>query len=171
MKKFVAFVMFLLFGCMIFSSICQAMGAANISEKKEKNQINEQQDMTAERYVLIYKDDEYNYYLDQVTAKKMNHPYLKEEILDVWLKVENTPKNGYADPVIYTMKHYYVRLKEKQMQMINSVEFNGENPTYSPDETYREKNWKTLVPSSAEESCYLKIVELVNKTEGKTKKK
>lgn len=163
--------MFLLFGCMMFSSICQAMGVPNSNEKKDKNQINEPQNMTAERYVLIYKDDEYNYYLDQVTAKKMNHPYLKEEILDVWLKIENNPQSGYADPVSYTMKHYYVRLTEKQMQMINSVEFNGENPIYSPDQPYREKNWKTLVPSSAEESCYFKIVELVNKTEDKTKDK
>lgn len=164
-------VVFLLFGCMIFSGICQAMGVPNINEKKEINKIDEQQDMTAERYVLIYKDDEYNYYLDQVTAKKMNHPYLKEEILDVWLKIENTSQSGYTDPISYTMKHYYVRLTEKQMQMINSVEFNGENPTYSPDQPYREKNWMTLVPSSAEESCYLKVVELMDKAKDKTKKK
>lgn len=171
MKKIIFFVIFLLFGCMVFASVCQAMGVPNINEEKQKNQTNEQQNITTERYVLLYKNDEHDYYLDQVTAKKINHPYLKEEILDIWVKVDNIAQGGYTDPVSYTMKHYYVRLKEKQMQMINSVDFNGESPTYSPDEPYREKNWKTLVPSSAEESCYFKIIELLNKTEDKTKKK
>lgn len=165
MKRMMFLGIFLLFGCMMFVNICQAMGVPNINEK------NELQNEIVERYVLIYKDDDYNYYLDQATAKKINHPYLKEELLDIWLKVEGNPNGVYNDPVIYTMKHYYVRLKEKQMQLINSVEFNGESPIYAPDEPYREKNWKVLVPSSAEENCYLKIVELLNKTADKTKKK
>lgn len=167
MKKMTTFVMFLLFGIILFVNNCQAMGMPNLNEKEENKQKNEQQDEKAERYILIYQDDDSTYYLDQVTAKKMNHPYLKEQMLDVWVKVENNPNGIYVDPASYTMKHYYMRLKEKQIQLINSVEFNGETPVYTPDEPYREKNWRTLVPSSAEENCYIKIVELMSKLKKK----
>ncbi len=158
MKKITRLVLLMLTVFMMLASICQAMGPINREEKSPKNEL---QNVTTERFVQIYKDDDSTYYLDKVTAKKIKHPYLNEDILDVWLKVEVNVNGVYNDPVSYTMKHYYLRLKEKQLQLINSVDFNGESPVYTPDEPYREQNWRTLVPSSAEESCYLKVIELV----------
>ena len=158
MKKITRLVLLILAVLMMLASICQAMGPINRDEKNPKK---EDQAVTTERFVQIYKDDDATYYLDKTTAKKIKHPYLKEDLLDVWLKVEGSVNGVYSDPVSYAMKHYYVRLKEKQLQLINSVEFNGETPVYTPDEPYREKKWRTLVPSSAEESCYLKVIELV----------
>jgi hypothetical protein len=158
MGKITRLVLLMLAVLMMLVSICQAMGSINRDEKNPKN---EEQAVTTERFVQIYKDDESTYYLDNATAKKIKHPYLKEDLLDVWLKVEGNANGVYSDPVSYAMKHYYVRLTEKQVQLINSVDFNGETPVYTPDEPYREKNWRTLVPSSPEESCYLKVIELV----------
>jgi len=160
MKKITRLVLLMLAVLMMLASICQAMGSNN---RNEKNPNNEEQAVTTERFVQIYKDDDATYYLDTFTAKKIKHPYLKEDLLDVWLKVESNVNGVYSDPVSYAMKHYYVRLTEKQLQLINTVEFNGENPVYTPDEPYREKNWRTLVPSSSEENCYLIIVEILNK--------
>ena len=158
MKKITRLVLLMLAVLMMLASICQAMGPINRDEKNPKN---EEQVVTTERFVQIYKDDDSTYYLDKATAKKIKHPYLKEDLLEVWLKIEGNANGVYSDPVTYAMKHYYVRLKEKQVQLINSVDFNGETPVYTPDEPYREKNWRTLVPSSPEESCYLKVIELV----------
>ena len=158
MKKITRLVLLMLAVLMMLASICQAMGPINRDEKNPKT---EDQAVTTERFVQIYKDDDSTYYLDKTTAKKIKHPYLKEDLLDIWLKVEGSVNGVYSDPVSYAMKHYYVRLKEKQVQLINSVDFNGETPVYTPDEPYREKNWRTVVPSSAEESCYLKVIELV----------
>ncbi|WP_110954568.1 hypothetical protein [Anaerosinus massiliensis] len=159
MKNWMKVIGFVLISSIYFGTLCQAKESKNLNVENEGQQ---QIKIEDQRYIPIYHEDEYTYYLDNATKKKIKHPYLEEEILDVWVKIEGNEDGVYTDPVSYTMKHYYVRLKEKQMQLVNTIEFiGGISPSYSADTPYREKNWKTVVPTSREENCYLKIIELV----------
>lgn len=151
--------------CMLPSVVVLAADATEQNQTLSAESVNIEA-LQNGRFVYLFADDEYKYYLDRQTARQINHPYLNEKLLDVWLKIVSNTNAVYADPDNYIMQHYFVRLKEKQLQLVNEVVFNGETAfNNDPDIPYREKNWRTVVPSSSDEGCYLEIVKYMNKNQ------
>lgn len=111
------------------------------------------------RYVFLHAAEQARYYLDRESLAKQPHPYLKEELLDVWIKVEAQEENAYTYPPPYTLRNYYLRLTKPQYQL-KVVLRAGDTPR-SKDAVrypYREKNWRDAYPESLEEILYRRIV-------------
>ena len=111
------------------------------------------------RYLFLHKAEHARYYLDRQSLSKQPHPYLKEELLDVWIKVEAQEENAYTYPPPYTLKNYYLRLTKPQYQL--KVVLQGGDTPKSKDALripYREKNWQDAYPESVEEILYRRIV-------------
>lgn len=143
--------------CIVGFHIGQASANEQVENQQEHQAVIEK---PVERYVFIYADDEYNYYLDTKTAKQMQHPYLSEDLLDVWIKIVSNTSNQYLDQSSATvMQHYYVRLNQRQMQLINEVALGNDSAFKNqPDIPYSEKKWRTVVPGSSDEGCYDGII-------------
>ncbi len=126
------------------------------------------------RFLPIFSDDEYNYYLDTTTIKLVPHPYRKEKIVDVWIKLEHNANAIYSDSAINILQHYYMRQVEAEQQLLSEIIVNSdENSASEQRAKYSEENWQALIPESSEESCYMEIMNYVKKyiPEEKPKKK
>lgn len=114
------------------------------------------------RYLRLYVRNDLEYFLDLATAKKIKHPYLKEELWDVWIKIKENEDAAYTYPEVYTMAHYYVRCTMSQLQLIQTFKIEEEAAVaYAPEVPYREKNWQNLIPGSNEEELYWAILKNV----------
>lgn len=115
-----------------------------------------------ERYLWLCSRNDLDYFLDQVTAKKIRHPYLKEDLWDVWLKIKENENAAYTYPETYTIEHYYVRLTKPELQLMQRIQMEDESALeHMPQTPYQEKNWRILVPGSIEEEFYWAIIKNV----------
>lgn len=114
--------------------------------------------------VLLYSDDDYDYFIHTGALKIIQHPYIKEQkIVDVWIKVEGNANGIVYYPVNYTMQHYYMRLDRPQIQLLTSIECYSSGQTHiAVDKTYLEDAWYDIVPMSVEEACYFAIMEQIS---------
>lgn len=111
--------------------------------------------------ILLYSDDDYDYFINTGALRKIQHPYIKgQELVDVWIKVEGNANDIVYYPVNYTMQHYYMRLDQPQVQMVTSVECYSSGQTHvAVDKPYLEDAWCDIIPMSVEEACYFAIME------------
>lgn len=142
--------LFALLALMFSVVYCQAE-AAELAEELKAAQ--------SDRYVLLCSDEDFDYYMDQQTMKKIKHPYLKEDLLDVWIKIAESEDTSYSYPENFGMLHYYVRLSEPQLQLLQTVYIKGKVVSSSMEERpFREMNWQIVVPDTAEEELYHAII-------------
>lgn len=114
------------------------------------------------RYLRICTRNDLDYFLDQATAKKIRHPYLKEDLWDIWLKIKENENAAYTYPEVYTMEHYYVRLIKPELQRMQRIQMEEESALeYVLQTPFQEKNWKILIPGSIEEEIYWAIIKNV----------
>lgn len=120
------------------------------------------------RYLKVASNSAYNYYLDTETVRYIRDPYLDEQLIDAWLKItaaddisntelENqqvTENNRFG----YSVRRYYFRLKERQMQLLTLQDFstNG-TPLNSEKYTYAAVRWDDIAPNTLGEVWYGKI--------------
>lgn len=146
MKKTVA-VLFIIWASLLFPMIAGA---------EEKNA---DTGVRRARYVFLHEEDDMRYYLDRESMRKTPHPYLKEDLLDVWVKLVSQEKNSYTYPQPYLLKNYYLRLTKPQIQL--RVILRADTLSKSDEATkipYREKNWQDVYPDSLEEILYRSIL-------------
>lgn len=181
MKKIITLVMafVLLLGCgaeAAVSSNGNSSGSTGIaangsaSEKKEKQE---------ERYVKLFADHYFNYYMDKKSAKWMVCPDKNDEhIIDVWVKLEHIEEadarslaehindSQYAYQEKYYLEHYYIRPATEQIQFLCELEVSGRPDNDISQRKYNVKNWEYLVPESVEDNIYQAVVKKMGKKPG-----
>ena len=103
-----------------------------------------------------------------------NHPYLKEQVIDVWLKEVNNDE--FEADTGYVMKHYYFRVKEQQVILLEEAEFTLDGRLIDNSvKAFTDARWENLIPGTTIEKCYQLTVNYaqnnkINKVEVKVKK-
>lgn len=142
------------FFMMLIGIIIMFIGSVGFAKSIVISEIEEQ-----DRYKALCSDEAFDYSIDQITAHKIKHPYLKEDLFDVWIKMMESDSATYTYPETYVLKHYYVRISKRELQLIQTVQVRGdEMHSLSPERPYQEKNWMQLIPSSFEERLYQAII-------------
>ncbi|MGM9540780.1 hypothetical protein [Anaerovibrio sp.] len=145
-------------------------GAAGSSVSGEEN---EKQD---KRYVKLFTDNYFNYYMDKKSAKWILCPNRSDEyIIDVWIKlerIEDTNAKSLAERMNdsqyvyqekYYLEHYYVRPSTEQIQFLCELEVSGRPDNDISQRKYDIRNWEYLVPDSVEDSIYQAVVKKMGK--------
>lgn len=109
------------------------------------------------RYVTLFKDSSYTYYMDTRTAKwKLCPRTASEQIIDVWIKLESN--DGYLnrskDKQKFYLEHYLIRPDKQQIQFLAELEVTGRPANTIQEREYSVSNWEDLVPGSIEEELY-----------------
>ena len=136
---------------------------------KQTTEEKEQQEKKEKvRYVYLFEDNGFAYFLDSQTARWKNIPYTEsEEILDVWIKlVKVEADDEYSYPQKYFLEHYYLRPKTKQIQFLSELEVTGRPDNTAKERPYSVRNWENLVPGSLEDEIYTKVLNEIKKSDG-----
>ena len=136
---------------------------------KQTTEEKEQQEKKEKvRYVYLFEDNGFAYFLDSQTAQWKNIPYTEsEEILDVWIKlVKVEADEEYSYPQKYFLEHYYLRPKTKQIQFLSELEVTGRPDNTAKERPYSVRNWENLVPGSLEDEIYTKVLNEIKKSDG-----
>ena len=136
------------------------------------------------RYVKLFKDNEFTYYMDQSTAHWVNVPYSAESrMIDVWIQLvegdnqaqittvtkedaagEYEAKRAeYKPPAKYYLEHYYIWPERKKIQFLCELDVTGKPDNVVEERKYNIKNWEGLVPGSIEDNIYQSVVARMNK--------
>ena len=136
------------------------------------------------RYVKLFKDSDFTYYMDSENAKWVNVPYSAESrMIDVWVQlvegdnqaqittVTKEDKLGqyeakraeYTPPVKYFLEHYYLWPERKKIQFLCELEVTGKPDNVVEQRKYDIRNWEELVPGSIEDNIYHSVVARMNK--------
>lgn len=177
MKKIITLVMalVLLLGCgaeaavSINNSNSSTGAAANSSDSEKKD----------ERYVRLFADSYFNYYMDKKSAKWIACPDKSDEyIIDVWVKLERIDEanarslaervndSQYTYQGKYYLEHYYIRPSTQQIQFLCELEVSGRPDNDISQRKYNVKNWEYLVPESVEDNIYQAVVKKMGKKPG-----
>lgn len=139
----------------------------------------------AQRYVKIAEDSAFTYYLDTETARYIKDPYRDENLIDAWIKMEcaengvvaeiknrrskGLSTDGYED-FFYSVRRYYFRLKERQMQLMISRDFARDGSQLEIKQyDYSAIRWDDLAPSTLGDYWYGKVRSYMEKREAEEK--
>ena len=177
MKKIITLMMalVLLLGCGAEAAVSSnnsnsSTGAsANSSDSEKKD----------ERYVRLFTDSYFNYYMDKKSAKWIACPDKSDEyIIDVWVKLERIDEanarslaervndSQYTYQGKYYLEHYYIRPSTQQIQFLCELEVSGRPDNDISQRKYNVKNWEYLVPESVEDNIYQAVVKKMGKKPG-----
>ena len=177
MKKIITLVMalVLLLGCGAEAAVSSnnsnssTSAAANSSDSEKKD----------ERYVRLFTDSYFNYYMDKKSAKWIACPDKNDEyIIDVWVKLERIEEanakslaermndSQYTYQEKYYLEHYYIRPSTQQIQFLCELEVSGRPDNDISQRKYNVKNWEYLVPESVEDNIYQAVVKKMGKKPG-----
>ena len=177
MKKIITLVMalVLLLGCGAEAAVSSnnsnssTSAAANSSDSEKKD----------ERYVRLFTDSYFNYYMDKKSAKWIACPDKSDEyIIDVWVKLERIEEanarslaervndSQYTYQGKYYLEHYYIRPSTQQIQFLCELEVSGRPDNDISQRKYNVKNWEYLVPESVEDNIYQAVVKKMGKKPG-----
>ena len=137
-------------------------------------------DSGKDRYVELFRENSFCYYMDKQSAKWIPCPGTNDEyIIDVWIKLvreesaegEENSNAAYAYPDKYYMEHYYLRPSQEQIQFLCELEVSGRPDNNIKEREYASANWDKLVPESIEDSIYHSVIKnMKNLKRGKNKK-
>lgn len=108
------------------------------------------------RYVKIAGNSLYTYYLDTATVRYIPDPYVDEQLIDAWLKI--TASTDTDDNIGYSIRRYYFRMKERQMQLLATQDFaaNG-TPLAAEKYSYAAARWDDIAPNTLGDVWYDQI--------------
>ena len=136
------------------------------------------------RYVKLFKDNDFTYYMDSETAKWVNVPYSAEsKMIDVWVQLVEGDNHAqittvtkedmageyeakraeYTPPAKYFLEHYYLWPERQKIQFLCELEVTGKPDNVIDQRKYNIKNWEELVPGSIEDNIYHSVVARMNK--------
>jgi len=121
------------------------------SEDKEKAALKN-------RFVKIFQDTSYTYYVDTKTEQWTYCPNTTEQVIDAWIKLVSVDDTTYSYPETYLLEHYYIRPDKQQIQFLCEIEVAGRPNNAIQQREYSASNWENLVPGSVEDSIYQAIV-------------
>lgn len=140
-----------------------SLGRAMESKRQESGQ---QSDKKV-RYIYLFEDNGFVYYLDNQNVKWKPIPYSEtEEILDIWVKlIKVAPDEEYSYPQKYFLEHYYLRPDRKQIQFLSELEVTGRPDNAIKERPYSVHNWENIVSGSLEDEIYHSVLKVVKKNE------
>ena len=125
------------------------------------------------RYLKIAGDPLFTYYLDTETVRYIKDPYRDENLIDAWIKIVCEPDGAAAeiknrkskglstegyDRLFYSVRRYYFRLKERQMQLMISRDFAIDGTQLEIQKyEYSAARWDDLAPSTLGDYWYGKV--------------
>ena len=132
------------------------------------------------RYVMLFRDDSFIYWLDTEALRWREMPYSAfEDMVDCWVKMEDISEDKeYTYPEKYYMEHLYLRPKKQQIMFLSELEVTGKPDNNIKERRYKPEFWEELVPGSVEQEIYkgtlavLKVLEkkgVVRESEKKEK--
>jgi hypothetical protein len=103
----------------------------------------------ASRYENIVTEDAVVAQFDTTTLRYEKDPYRDEKLVSVWIK--STSDFSYD----YTLKHYLFRLNERQMLLMDTVDYssNGQALGQTSNE-YNPILWTPVLPETVQEASY-----------------
>ncbi len=102
----------------------------------------------AERFQPIVANDKISTSLDTQTIRYFKDPYRDENLLDAWVKTVERETGGY------NLSRYYFRIKERQYQMISSLDFDAEGRLLSTERNSYSSRFKDVIPETLAEKWY-----------------
>lgn len=178
MKKIVTLVMalVLLLGCGAEAAVSSNSNSNSGTSAAANSSGSEKKD---ERYVKLFADSYFNYYMDKKSAKWIACPDKSDEyIIDVWVKLERIEEanakslaermndSQYTYQEKYYLEHYYIRPSTQQIQFLCELEVSGRPDNDISQRKYNVKNWEYLVPESVEDNIYQAVVKKMGKKPG-----
>ena len=144
-----------------------ALGRAMERKRQETGQDTDQQSDKKVRYIYLFEDNGFVYYLDNQNVKWKPIPYSEtEEILDIWIKlIKVAPDEEYSYPQKYFLEHYYLRPDRKQIQFLSELEVTGRPDNAIKERPYSVHNWENIVSGSLEDEIYHSVLKVVKKNE------
>lgn len=151
----------------ISSSEKGALGRAMERKRQETGQDTDPQSDKKVRYIYLFEDNGFVYYLDNQNVKWKPIPYSEtEEILDIWIKlIKVAPDEEYSYPQKYFLEHYYLRPDRKQIQFLSELEVTGRPDNAIKERPYSVHNWENIVSGSLEDEIYHSVLKVVQKNE------
>lgn len=158
---------------------CGAEAAESADSKAGSSTAAEGNEKQDKRYVKLFTDNYFNYYMDKKSAKWVLCPNRSDEyIIDVWIKLERIEDTNaktlaermndsqYVYQEKYYLEHYYVRPSTEQIQFLCELEVSGRPDNDIRQRKYDVKNWEYLVPDSVEDSIYQAVVKKMGRKHG-----
>lgn len=103
----------------------------------------------ASRYENIVTEDAVIAQFDTTTLRYEKDLYRDEKLIGVWIK--STSDFSYD----YTLKHYLFRLNERQMLLMDTVDYNSNGQVIGKTATqYNPSLWTPVLPETVQEACY-----------------
>jgi len=107
----------------------------------------------ASRYENIVTDDAVVAQFDTTTLRYEKDPYRDEKLVSVWIK--STSEFSYDS----TLKHYWFRLNERQMLLMDTADYNGSGQVIGKTSTqYNPSFWAPVLPETVPEACYSAVL-------------
>ena len=106
----------------------------------------------AERFQPVVANDKISTSLDTQTIRYLKDPYREENLLDAWLKTIERETGGY------NLSRYYFRVKERQYQMISSLDFDAEGNLLSTERNSYSSRFKDVIPETLAEKWYDAVI-------------
>lgn len=118
-----------------------------------------------ERYIYLFEENGFAYYLDSQNARWRDIPYSEsEKILDVWIRLlKVAPDEEYSYPQKYYLEHYYLRPDKQQIQFLSELEVAGRPDNAIKERAYSVHNWENIVSGSLEDEIYHKVMAVMKK--------
>ena len=139
--------------------------AKALEKKRQQNGQNEGSEEKKERYIYLFEENGFAYYLDSQNARWRDIPYSEsEKILDVWIRLlKVAPDEEYSYPQKYYLEHYYLRPDKQQIQFLSELEVAGRPDNAIKERAYSVHNWENIVSGSLEDEIYHKVMAVMKK--------
>ena len=140
--------------------------AKALEKKRQQNDQNAgSQEKKKERYIYLFEENGFAYYLDSQNARWRDIPYSEsEKILDVWIRLlKVAPDEEYSYPQKYYLEHYYLRPDKQQIQFLSELEVAGRPDNAIKERAYSVHNWENIVSGSLEDEIYHKVMAVMKK--------
>ena len=123
-----------------------AAAADNDEDKEQKG-----------RFIYLFSDDGFNYYLDSVSSCRTTPPSGSAKLLEVWIKLLPlglAPETEVVIDQTYFLQHYMLWPDREQIMFLSELEVEGRPDNYIKERPFDGRNWEKLVPGSLEDNIY-----------------
>lgn len=100
------------------------------------------------RFQNVFLNDIISTSFDTITLCYVNDPYRDEKLLDVWVKTTE------IDGGDYNLNRYYLRLKERQYQLVSTFKISSQGEEISRETYPYSSKFKEVIPESSFEKVY-----------------
>lgn len=143
-------ILIVLLSFFIMTAVCYA----EQTEEKPSSTTN----IDSARFVYLLSDSSFDYFFDSKTIVYNSHPYLDEQVVDVWIKEINNDE--FQTDTGYEMKHYYYRINDKQMMLLEYANFTTDGRLIEKSaKIFTDARWENIIPATSEEKCYQLILD------------